>query len=142
MREIIKWTRTSVMVAGLAALPLAAQTAGQPQGDTGRNQTPATQNDPRNLGEPGTGMGSPGAIGTSPDASRPGYGAGAATDIPAGAQDMGRTSPVDYERDRQGFNWGWLGLLGLAGLAGMRHRHAHRHDDVRNDSVPLDKDRV
>lgn len=141
MRQIIGWTRTSIMLAGLAALPLAAQTADP--ADPGRRQTPATQSDPR-TGEPGTGMSSPGAIGTSPDTSRPGYGAMDRTrpnDGAAAMSDMNRTSPVDYDRDREGFNWGWLGLLGLAGLAGMRHRHAHRHNDVRNESVHLDDDR-
>jgi MYXO-CTERM domain-containing protein len=39
------------------------------------------------------------------------------------------TSRVD---DRDGFNYGWLGLLGLAGLLGMRRRAAN--DDLARDT--------
>jgi len=31
-----------------------------------------------------------------------------------------------YANDRNGFNWGWLGLLGLIGLAGMRGRNREK----------------
>jgi MYXO-CTERM domain-containing protein len=137
------------MIAGLTALPLAAQST---YPDPNRDQNSPSQMDQRNMGEPGTGMRStdqPGTTSPGVGTTSPGYGTTTpgvgATDRtwPDGTTDMGRTSPVEH---REGFNWGWLGLLGLAGLAGMRHRHNHRHDhdardvDVRDTTV--DRDRI
>ncbi len=40
---------------------------------------------------------------------------------------------VAYEREEEGFDWGWLGLLGLLGLAGLagknRREEAPRYRD-------------
>ena len=36
--------------------------------------------------------------------------------------DTTTTETTTTETDRDGMDWGWLGLLGLAGLAGMRRK--------------------
>jgi hypothetical protein len=52
----------------------------------------------------------------------------------AAAQDVGAPPPADrFDDDRDGMDWGWIGLFGLAGLAGLMGRerrtafHAPQH---------------
>jgi len=47
---------------------------------------------------------------------------GAASALPASAQNTTAGTDRNDTRVETGFDWGWLGLLGLAGLAGLKRR--------------------